>query len=216
MQIVIFIIGIIRGAVISLLSLLSLIVAYWYISVPVIVCLILVPCAFRFVRAALSRLVLILKIKSTVKKKGGKLKLSRFPIASFFINSDKNDMYINLAGEEYAVKYFPGNPLNKKVYIHDLECAYTSRPKAQSLWGRGARCGSRVDVIINKADTKMKKHKLKMASTEQKNVVLVFSPLPYELYVYDGNKYRMTGNGEKFENITMYMGNGVVDFLQRL
>ena len=213
MQIIVFITGLIRGAVLTLIYIFQMLVFYWFISIPVILFVAAIPFVFRLLRAILSRFRFVVKIKRAVNKNGGKVTISRIPLASFFVNNGKIDMYIDICGERYALKYFPGNPLNRKVYIHDAECAYTARRNAQALFGRGVR--GRCDLIFNKVDTKMKKRRLKANHSENKKTVLLISPLPYEIYVYEGNQYRLTGNGESFQDLTIYTSNGFLDFLQR-
>ena len=213
MQIIVFITGLIRGAVLTFVYILQMIVYYWFISIPVILCITFIPAVFRFIRAALARFHFVCRMRCAVRRGKGKVKLSRFPLASLFINNGKPDAVVDLGDESCVLKFFPGNPLNRKVYIHDRECVYTARRNAQALFGRGVR--GRCDLVINKADTKMKKRRLKVNLSENKNTILLISPLPYEIYVYDGNQYRMTGNGERFNDMTIYTSNGFLDFLQR-
>ena len=213
MQIITFITGLIRNAILTLVFFVQMIVYYWFISIPLILGILFIPFIVNFLRAVLSRISFLVKMKRAINRKKGKVKFLRVPFASFFINNGKADAYVNVCGEEYALKFFPGNPISKKVYIHDNDCAYTARRNAQALFGRGVR--GRCDLVINKADSKMKKYRLKVNTLGSKNTVLLISPSPYEIYVYEGNQYRMTGNGERFHDMTIYTSNGFLNFLQR-
>ena len=213
MQIIAFITGLIRGAILTLVFFVQMIVYYWFISIPAILGIICIPFVVRFLRAVLSRISFMIKVKIAVNMKKGKVKFLRVPFASFFVNNGKSDVYIDVCGEEYSLNFFPGNPLNRKVSIHDNDCVYTVRRNVQALFGRGVR--GRCELIINKADAKMKKRRLKVNMSENKNTILLISPSPYEIYVYEGNQYRLTGNGESFHGLTVYTSNGFIEFLQR-
>ena len=212
MAVIGYIAGLIRDMLLTLLYLVQLLLAYWFIVLPLILLIVLVIFVLRLLWAILRRFRFVVKIKRIVNKKCGTVRVLRVPFSSLFVNNGKIDMLVDVGKEKYALKYFPGNPLNKNVYIHDLETAYTLRRNVQTIKGKW---GGRVNFIYNRCDSKMKKYALKELPADRKTTVLVISPAPYEIYVYDKNKYRITGNGENFEKLLIYTDNGFLDFLQR-
>lgn len=212
MEIILYIVSLFRMVVMSMTSFFGMLLAYWFITLPVILCLVLLSFAIRFMRALASRIMFVRKIKLLVDKKGGKYTACRLSITSLFLNNEKNDMYLDIGSERYVIKFFPKNPLNRNVYLENLETAYLTRRGAQTIKGRH---GGRVNFIFNKVEEKMKKRRLKIEPTEHKTTVLIFDPSPYEVYILDKNKYRITGSGEPFEGIMLYMGDEFIQYLQR-
>lgn len=212
MEVIMYVVGLIRGMLIAFMNILIMLAAYWFINLPVIICLVVLPHIIRFVRAIVSRRRFVRKVKALANKKGGKCKLLRPSVVSIFVNNSKLDMLLDIGKEKYAVKFFPRNPLNKNVYISDLDTAYVAKRGAQTLKGRH---GGRVNFIFNKVEEKLRKRKLKIEPVEHKTTVLIIDPMPYELYVLDKNKYRVSGSGEVFEGITLYIGDEFISFLER-
>ena len=212
MEVIMYVVGLIRGILIAFLNILLMFAAYWYVNLPVIFCLVILPHIIRFVRAIVSRMRFARRLKSLANKKGGKCDILRSPLASIFVNNSKNDIHLDIGKEKYAIKFFRGNPLNKKVYIADLTTAYVARKSAQTLKGNH---GGRVNFIFNKVEEKLRRRKLKIEQTEHKTTVLVLDPPPYELYVLDKNKYSVSGSGETFEGVMLYIGDEFISFLER-
>lgn len=213
MEVFVYVVGLIRGTLIAWLNIVIMFAAYWFVNLPIVFCLFVLPWIIRFVRAIISRLDFVRRIRILANKKGGKCELLRPAIASIFVNIPKADMLVDMGKEKYAVKFFPRNPLNRNVYISDLNTAYVSRKGAQTLKGRH---GGKVNFIFNKVEEKLRKRKLKIEPMEHKTTVLIFDPPPHELYVLDKNKYSISGSGETFEDVVLYIGNEFVSYLERL
>lgn len=213
MEIIVYVAGLIRGTLIAFLNVLIMFMAYWFINLPIVFCLVILPQILRLVRAIMSRTEFVRRVRSMANKKGGKCEMLRPAIASIFINNSKVDMLVDIGKEKYAIKFFPRNPLNRNVYISDLNIAYVSRKSAQTL---KSRHGGKVGFIFNKVEEKLRRRKLKIEPMEHKTTVLIIDPTPYELYVLDKNKYKVSGSGEMFEGVMLYIGDEFLSFLERI
>lgn len=202
MQLIVFIVGLIRGAVITALSVLGIVFGHWFVFLPLIVFLIFVPRLFRGIRAFLARCGFVRRVKLAARRNGGRVTLGK----------GRRELYLKLKNRSYVLKLFPYSNSDLKVYIHDTDSAYISRARAQTITGKWK---GRVNFIFNRAESKMKKRPLRMPECDGGICVLVFAPSPYELYVHDQNGYRITGSGECFEGVLLYEGNDFINFIER-
>lgn len=186
----------------------------WYISLPITIVILMLPFIIRFVRAIVSRAIFCFELKSRIKKAGGSCKFLRFPIASLFINNNKNDAEITLNGQEYTIKFFPKNVRCRNVYLFNLEKAFVSRPTAQNVVGRwSGQFGG--DFIVNKDEGEKRSFELKLSRSAENKNILLFQAAPHNIYVLNKNGYKIVGSGEIFEGVILYVGKEFLKSLDR-
>ena len=184
----------------------------WYVSVPILIGIILLPFILRIVRAVISRMIFSAKLKSVIKKRGGICRFLRIAIASLFVNDNKDDAELVLNGNTYTIKIFPKNVRTRNVYLHSLEKAFLSRSFAQNLSGQGRFDGK---SIINSGEGSKRAFSLEIKPNTQSKYILLFEATPLNVYALDKNGYKTVGSGEEYEGVTLYVGNEFLKYLDR-
>lgn len=184
----------------------------WYISTPILIGIILLPFALRFLRAVISRIIFSAKLKSAIKKRGGICRFLRVAIASLFVNDNKDDAELVLDGNAYTIKIFPKNVRTRNVYLYSLEKAFLSRSFAQNLSGQGIFDGK---PIINSGEGSKRAFSLKIKPNTQSKYILLFEATPLNVYALDKNGYKTVGSGEEYDGVTLYVGNEFLKYLDR-
>ena len=132
-----------------------------------------------FLRCIASRLLFVMRLRHTIKRRGGKVKILRPPLQSFFFSYDGEDIAVALSDETIVLlKFFPFFHKRKSIVLHD--------ERTMSLQKQSALIAGRTSfgfLPYGMADLsemhriKKKKYSSAFSDLAEKRVML-FSPAP--------------------------------------
>ena len=132
-----------------------------------------------FLRCIASRLLFVMRLRHTIKRRGGKVKILRPPIQSFFFSYDGEDIAVALSDETIVLlKFFPFFHKRKSIVLYDEK--NMSLQKQSALIAGNTSFGFLPRGTADLSDMhriKTKKYSSVFSDLAEKRVML-FSPAP--------------------------------------
>ena len=198
----------------------------WYHTLPIAAAIVMIPFAWRHLRAMWSRLRFVSRLRRICRKNKLKCKVKTPSLLSIFFRYQQSDIRVEADGVTYSVKFFGGNVLRRFVHLQSPELAETSkffvmpviveRNKSRlGTWVFGKVAMMRGKFFINDLEYGRKKLKNVVSFEENAVPVLLFSPAPMRLTGVVGNTSKPLGSAEVYQGVTIYEAEGFLRFLSR-
>lgn len=173
---------------------------HWYITIPALLLLLLLPTVFRWLRVIFSNLYYSVRLRRLCRKKHFSLRRRGFG----FEMKDETGIY--------RIRFLWRNVRKRNLYLFDRETAYINKPTAQLLVSKwfghlGGWNG------YNRTESAL--HKIRIATPGDTPCILIVNPAPIDVYLYSGNTYRPTGSGTQLQDTTVYFGSDFLHYLSR-
>ena len=161
----------------------------------------------KLTRTLRKRLLFVSRLKRVCRKKGYRLHIYRnllFPLKKY---TNRADLSVEATGTFYEVMLFPARRrLVKYRFLKEGEVELETR-----------FLKNRIKQIYNiKPRVRVKKYGFEGAAGAVK--VLLLNPVPYEMYYFDKNDFKLypCGSGAEFFGYNAYSGSGFVKMLERM
>jgi len=158
-------------------------------------------------RTVRKRLIFLSRLKRLCRKKGYRLDFYRnllFPLKRI---TNRVDLAVEARGKVYEVMLFPARRrLVKYRFLKEGEAELETR-----------FLKNRIKTIYNiKPRIKTVKYGFEGANGAEK--ILLLNPVPYEMYYFDKNDFKVysCGSGAEFFGYTAYSGSGFIKMLERV
>ena len=181
-------------------KLMVFLINHWYISLPILILLLLLPYILKWLHVIFSHIFYSIRLILLCKKKHISFKHS------------KHGFIIEMKDETYNICFLWRNLRKKNFYLFDHKTAFVSKPTVQLLVGKGfGRFGGWKG--FNKNESNLKKIHLPETHGELTFVVVTLAPI--EVFSFSGNIYQPTGSGIRLQDKVFYFGTDFLHFISR-
>lgn len=194
----------------------------WYHTLIIVCCILLLPFVVRYLRAVCLRLRFSRQLKHACRRAQFTVRYRHNSLLSLFFPYKGTDIFITAGQRRFAVKFFPGNVLRRRVHLRNLTASETSKfyvipvvimdPFRFLLHDKLAKG----KYFINKMAYGRRAQHFRLSFEEGYEPVLLFSPTPLHLTGLVGNAAKPLGSGELYEGVTLYEDSAWIRFLARL
>jgi len=167
-------------------------------------------------RCMISRLLFLARLKRTVKRRGGTVRIKHFPLRAFFSVYGGEDVTVRLGdGTAVSLKFFPFFLKRKSVVLYDEREMRVQ--KQSTLFSGKTYFGFMPRGVVDLSDLhRMKKKKYSCAfSDAAENRIMLFSPAPLSMRAVTGvGNSTVLDNGVSVYHFKTYTEGGFLHHLR--
>lgn len=208
-----FIKTVLMGFVETILSLLKIAVQFWYVTLPLLAGLLLLPLILRWATALVSRLTFIRRLNRLCRKNGVTLHV-RYP----FAGRERTDL--TLEGEELrlGIRFFPYATRGRQISLLDAGHVRIQKIGALTLFSnRGAWHFPLMRKRLLTWEGNARTVTLPAVKTSPgEGTILLFSPAPPRLEGTEKNGVRPFSDGDAWGTLTVYTADGFLSYIKRI
>ncbi len=163
-------------------------------------------------RCMIGRLLFLARLRRTIKKSGGTVKIKHFPLRSFFFAYDGEDAIVHLDnGTAVSLKFFPFFLRRKSIVLHNEK--KMSIQKQSTLFSGKTHFGFMPRGVVDLSDLhrlKKRKYSCVFSDLAEKRIML-FSPAPLSMRAVTGvGNSVVLDNGVEAYHFTTYTEKGLL------
>lgn len=169
---------------------------------------------WRVLGCMLHRLRFVAKLKRTVEKKCGSVKILHSPLRSFFSVYDGEDISIRLDGKMIALKFFPFFLKGKNIILNDQKQMTTQKNFILFGGGKGGTARPKINDASAIYSAKSKNYSSVFSPSAGKKIML-FSPAPISMKAIQNGSATILDNSVEIYHFSVYTAKGFLQNLDR-